>query len=375
MKYNLILKHIEDLIQIKKYPLVEEVLIEPIELSRFGNKNLQECQILAQHAKNNQLKTVLVWDQFIHQKNLNNSLQWIHLINWKFWDEIRVLDLGILNYLYQHTQKPIQLIAEYNHHNLEALLKFEDHFKDRLSRLILSLEISKNYLQTIIQKTKSSIEIQGVGRILMFQSPRKMLNFSLNHVSENAMIESKLSGNRSFPVFENSNGFFMFHHKDIYILDKISELESIHLDWLRLDNHFNKTNEILSLLDTNQSHAEKKSRWPRPVFKGFYKLNQTQKSFFKFHNPYLTDRDQTMIGEVIQTQKDQSIIIELIRPISRHIPLLIVTPEGHTIEHTSNEMRDIFSNPIQSANADTLIRLPWRKRVAHHALVYQNIKK
>lgn len=367
MKFNTFIKSKEDIDKILTSP-ISEVLIEPKELARLGSIDINECMDLCQYAKKHNMRTVLVWDILMTEDIMLKKISHIQQIDLNRFDAVRILDLGAGYWLknnYPHI--PIHIMAE-NQHNIWALQKLYHSLSTQIERLVLSLEIPAKKLKKIIQSLPCETEIQGLGRILLYHTPRKLYQTVLNVSYKEAIISSEYSANKNFPTFENQHGFFMFHSKDNYLLDKTTQLQEMQLSWLRLESRFEGIDQIIQQLISNLDKKTKKDLWPRPTFLGFYNANKTDSYFKKFHNPYLISRDELVIGEIIQSLPSKHLILEQIRPfIDKHITF--ITPEGKVIHEKVNNIALLSSS--KNNNLFKLVRLPWKKGVSIHSLVFQ----
>src|SRR5690606_27249455 len=123
---------------------------------------------------------------------------------------IRALDPGIMQFLFEATDKPLHFVADTGNHNLIGLKRWESYFDNRLERLVLSIELSRESLKTIIPSLKTPCELLVLGRILLFHSPRALLAPLAGPVADPAWLEavgaSEESPHKGFPLIENKQG-------------------------------------------------------------------------------------------------------------------------------------------------------------------------
>ena len=122
-------------------------------------------------------------------------------------------------------------------------------------------------------------EILAAGRILLFYTPRKLLgNYESSKNSFDFMEKILVPSDqpqRQFRTLENQHGTFMYHHKDLFLLDFIPELQNINLKVLRLDfrhmeiksDWIKKIDRLLESFD-KQTVRSIKSKWPSKITRG-----------------------------------------------------------------------------------------------------------
>ena len=265
-------------------------------------------------------------------------------------DSIRVQDTGVLEYILETTALPIQLIAETGNHNLRGLLKWEEYIGERLERLILSSEINQEKLNEMKQKLKTPLEILALGRILLFYTPRKLLNHLLpetddpkqkaNHSDDfiEALGESEESPHKGFPLIENRHGTFMFHIKDLFLLDKKNELTSIGMDYLRIDLRFEEDNSLLGTIKNffvdDDKPEQIKAKYGPNIIRGYFQVNKSDVIFKKLKNYRIQRKDDLYIGEIVEICKSDYMAIELRTEKRLEVDQLVtlITPEGKKVE-------------------------------------------
>src|SRR5690606_4501254 len=109
----------------------------------------------------------------------------------------------------------------------------------RLTRLVLSIELSKESLKNIVPALKTPCELLVLGRILLFHSPRALLAPLAGPVADPAWLEavgaSEESPHKGFPLLENKHGTFMFLPKDFCLAEQLPELKELGLEYMRFD--------------------------------------------------------------------------------------------------------------------------------------------
>jgi len=275
-------------------PYVKEVLLEPELTSQLGRLEREKAESLAKEAARLGLRPVLVWDILMPENVFQHLCRQLQ----RQWDlglyaAIRVQDLGAAQFLFDALPDTrLQLIVENNNHNLEALLGWCERFGERLDKLILSLQLPEEKLVRYCRELPVSCEILAAGRILIFYSPRKLLSLAMaqqTRCDENLCLEalcsSVESGDRLFPVIQNRHGTFMFLDQDQFILDRLSRLEEVGFDSIRIDlREFSRPGraaegiEIFSAALTGAALGLRE-KWPRPTGAPFFRANQSAAQF------------------------------------------------------------------------------------------------
>jgi putative protease len=119
-----------------------EVILGMREFSRFGKLDEKSFPKLAADATRLGMRVIFEWDilmtEDVFRKCVDSIGPWLELS-----DVIRVQDPGAYHWALHHTNLPVQFIAESGNHNLEALLGWCEAGKNRLERIVLSIELSR----------------------------------------------------------------------------------------------------------------------------------------------------------------------------------------------------------------------------------------
>jgi U32 family peptidase len=359
MKLTTYANHLHDLNLIKDLKL-GEVILGHRSFSRFGLLDDDHFLKLAARAKELGLRVLFEWDILMTEDILLKLSQEIH----KFLpsiDVIRVQDPGALNWVMNQTQMPVQFIAENGNHNLKALQTWVSFIGKRLDRLVLSIELTREHLKSYLSSLNTPCEILGLGRILLFYTPRSLLTplrtaDNNEHAFVSAQGESEESPHKGFPIIENKHGTFMFHIKDFSLLEFANELREFGLHTMRLDFRWTDLNlikEVFSLINEFQSHSYEvfKENYPQELMKGFYLVNKTDVLFPKLKNSRLQKREGNFLGEVIEVEKSEYLAIHVKnkRGLHKDDVLKIIHPQGKEFEVKIYSLKDINKEDILSA--------------------------
>jgi len=296
MQFNTYLENFSVLEQIQQTS-IREVILEHKSLSRMGKQSTKSLISLLDAALSCGLSPVLQWDILITEQTFQHCLTLLNRLPLAKFHAIRVQDLGAAEWIRQeHPELPLQLIVESGNHNITGLQRWVEYFGPQLQRLVLSTELPKSVLLEYSKTLTVPCEILAVGRILLFYTPRKLLSSQNFLTNSPDFLEKKLVAGdqpqRQFPTVENQHGTFMFHHRDLFLLDYLPELQSTSLSVLRLDlrhldlsaNWLIKMTELLESFDKEKCTALK-SAWPTKITHGFFRANRTDLAIERIKNP------------------------------------------------------------------------------------------
>lgn len=363
MKLTSYAKNLHDLNILKDQGL-DEVILEPKSLSRFGKLSKDEFVTLATRAKELGLRVLLEWDvlmtEDVFQVKVKEAEELLPLV-----DAVRVQDPGALMWVATKTSKPLQFIAENGNHNLSALQGWLELAEGKLERLILSIELSKTTIQEYVQKLNVPCELLGLGRILLFYTPRPLLSALVpEKLSVNgelaALGESEESPHKGFPLVENAHGTFMFHIKEFCLIEYAHELREMGLAYFRIDQRWDNQlfTEIAGLVkhfDQSQFEAFKE-QYTQDMMRGFYLVNKTDVLFPKLKNSRLQKREGDYIGEVLEAEKSSHLAIMVKNPkgLKKTDLLKILHPKGEVFESKIYSLRNLALEEVDAVPAGNL---------------------
>ena len=349
MKFITYACSLHDLAQIKDINHTEVIINHP-DLSRICfHKNSLE---LMNEAKKLGLRVILEFDILMTEGQFDSTMDIFHSIPNDLYDVIRVQDVGVLEYILDKSSKPIQFIAETGNRNLLGLKKWVSYIGQRLDRLVLSIELSSKTILEYRKELGCPLELLCLGRILLFYTPRNLLSPLKSNeqiVSSDfikALGESEESPHKGFPLVENRHGTFMFHIKDLFLLDKIEDLKQLDLDFLRIDiRHldFDRYRKYFSNPIADDFN-ELKSEYEVDKTRGYFHINKSDVLFKKLKNYRIQRKDESYIGEVVEIVKSDYMAIQLKSNLDLNLgqKLKFITPEGkeqscfvHTLKNSS----------------------------------------
>jgi putative protease len=351
---------------------VTEVILGMREHSRFGRLDAENFLKLAADATRLGMRVIFDWDILMteetFQKTVNEFPVYLELA-----DAVRVQDPGAFHWAIKNTALPIHFIAESGNHNLEALKGWSDAAGDRMERIVLSIELSRDSIKEYCEKLPVPCELLGLGRILLFYSPRSLLSplnpekIDVNEDIE-ALGESEESPHKGFPVLENRHGTFMFHIKEFCLIDYASDLEKLGLSWLRIDQRFNERNftpEAVKVVRREAMFENFKSEYPQDLMRGFYHVNKSDVLFPKLKNMRLQNRQGDYLGEVLEAEKGSHLAVLVKNPRGLKIgdKIQIIHPKGEVFEGEVRSLRNVNLEEVKEISQDDLALIPYMNGV------------
>lgn len=337
---------------------LSEVILSHQDFARFGKLKDEEFLELARRSRELGLKVIFEWDILMTE---NNFAQLTKKIT-PFFDSIdslRVQDPGALEWALKNTEFPLQFVAENGNHNLVGLEAWANHAGKRMERIILSIELPKASITEYVAKLPVPCELLGLGRILLFYTPRQLLSpLAEDRLTYNEEIsavgESEESPHKGFPIVENRHGTFMFHIKDFCLLDFAHELKLLGLAYLRADLRWSDFSLLKTVKEITDRFDETifeqfKTTYPQDLMRGFYHVNKTDVLFPKLKNHRLQKREGDYIGEVLEAEKGSHLAIQVknVRGLKKTDKLKIIHPKGEEFEVAIYSLRNLGLEEVE----------------------------
>ena len=333
---------------------IKEVILSPSLLSRLGSSSMEQIKKLSTQCLSRPFRCVLLWDTLPDESQLKEHISFFNRLPLKNFHAIRVLDSGVFHFLKKnHPSQKIQLILE-NVHNLPSLMGWCELGGDQLERIILSPQLDKKTLTHFVNNLPLPVELMGLGRLLLYHSPRKLL--SGDFASENSIIQLKADNmeghHKGFDVLQNPQGTFMFHPKDYNLLEYLDEIDQIGVDWLRLDATHTKPGflpalgKLMNCFDRKKA-CELKKQYTSPSIHGFYGANRSDSLFKKLKK---FRPSPSSLGEIIAVKKNSYLGIMLKNKKSINIGdrLLFKTPDGKEKTAIVSQLRNLLWKQVSS---------------------------
>jgi len=383
MKFNSFVTSSADIRACAAAPNLEEVLIEPRELSREGRLSFEEAENLAREAREHNLKPVLVWDILMTQNEFKAKCARMSAIDTTLFTSIRTQCPGAALWVRENLpEKGLQIILENSNHNLPGLKRWVAHLAPQ--RLVLSTQIPEERLIECCRELQTECEILGAGKILLFYSNRGLLAANFNDsdaTTDNRWIyadsSSEESASRPFPTVENSHGTFMYLNKDHFILDQLEKLDAGGIHTVRIDlrdlqgcEHAAQGIVELCQMTLNRDSSALSAAWSRPTAAPFFKRNRTDKQLTRMKPLTRLLRDSRCLAEVVSVERGEEIGLFTLRDFpTDQGTFTFVAPDGREVPVEIESFADFSGAPLSGCAAHRLVRCRWVKGISAGALL------
>ncbi len=387
MNVSTFVTSLDDIMRCAEIPQLHEVLLEPAILAREGRLSKEQVYELADAARTQGLRPVLVWDILLPERVWGELSSVLEAWDWSLFDAVRVNDIGAAQWLMTfHPKLPLQLNVETGNHNKGALLGWCEIFSPSLERLILSIELPEDKLMEYCRELPVPCELLGAGRILLFYSPRSLLAQHLSPEGSGAskgeaprweaVSASENSNFKPMPVVETMHGTFLFLDKDQFILDRLSSLLKAGLFMVRLDlRHLSHGSDSAQNVDTIvectlSNPAMLRKEWPRPTRAPFFRTNNTTGQFSRMKASHHAYRDVHTLAEILFSEKRQYMVVVALRPFKTSEVRAMMLPSGE--EFLLPEplvFQTLDGAPCESAATEQILVVAWTKKACSGAFL------
>ena len=385
MKFTTFVTSKEDILACAAAPNLEEVLIEPRELSREGRLSCEEAEELAKEAAQHGLKPTLVWDILMTETEFANRSKLVAGMNLDLFSAIRTQDPGAAMWVREHAPgKALQFVVENSNHNMPGLTRWVAELRPQ--RMILSTQLPEDKLIACCKQLNTECEVLGAGKILLFYSKRHLLqaNFRNDEDANDAHwiyadSSSEESASRPFPTIENEHGTFMYLNKDHFILDSLARLDEAGMHTIRIDlrdlqagEHAAKGIDTLCAM-TLAGDAGLDTVWTRPTSAPFFKRNKTDKQFARMKPQTRLLRDAKCVAEVVSVERGELLGLLTLREFdTKDASFKFVAHDGSELPAELETFSDITGNPLASCAAHQVVRCQWVKGVKAGAILVRD---
>ncbi len=366
------------------------------EVSRFFNFTKEECLDFARELKKRDYTVMLQWDILMTEEVFGSVFYGLKAQGLfdhshsgsEIFDGLRVQDPGLLYALKEiDYQGELHFIAENGNHNLRGLKSWHRVWPQKIKRIVVSPQLPaktiREYAEVLGEELNLELEVLGLGPILLFYTPRKLVSPLYGGENDNYFVQgtSEESPHKGFPIIENAHGTFMLNTKDQFIFDELAstqrELAKVaHLHW-RLDpicglGKQNFVELLLLLANGSSTFDEVKEAYGRSVTKGFFRVNKTDVLFKKLKNHRLQERDDSFVGEVVDVKKKKHIgvWIKSKSGLKTGDTLKLLSPEGREKVVIIERMTNGESTPISKATKGQIAFIPPVGGISVKTMVY-----
>ena len=374
MKPVYYLKSLEELNELKchieKNSFMADVIVSPKDLSRLGELTIDETNILASFLFSRGVSVFLEWDILMTQENFSHCEEILAKIDLSKFSAVRVQDIGAYHYLLKKLSCNIQLILESGNHNLVAIQKWEEMGQGRLTRIILGLELPKDILNRYTQSLNTPCEIQALGKILLFYSPRSLLSKPLAIKGEQikTFASSEETPHKGFFVVENKHGTFMFLPKDQFLLDVFDDLKNTGVQYIRLDHRFLEgevsLTSVIELYNANDIEKWKdfKDNYSNKFIRGYFNVNRSDAIFPKLKNSRMIKKPNSYLGKIVDVKKEQYLALSVAKNASGAIKvgdlIQISSPDGKAKKIEVKSIKNMGLEKIEQVTDENIVLIP-----------------
>ena len=333
---------------------VKEVLVGIKDFSRLGRLSLPEGLKVAKTAREWGMRAILQWDLLMTETLFQHKITSLSFLKEDDFHALRVQDPGALHWALENTQLPLHWNVETGNHNLRSLEKWANFIGKRLERLVLSPQIPQQHLKKYAQRLPCSLELLGLGPILLLYTPRHLLEkFGDARMKEvNVLASSEESAHKNFQVRSNSHGTFLFHQKHYWLLEHVRDLSRMGITHLRLEGQGLtpplRKMALQLMKKSDPALLEKlQATYPTPLIRGFFHRNKSEGLFSKLKNEGLEKWRKQAIGEVIGVEKGHFLGVQLREGKSLKVghQYEFKTPEGKTLPLTLRTLKNPDLSP------------------------------
>ena len=353
---------------------IREVIVEHGLLSQLGGLPTYDLIDLTRQLKQQKFSVFLQWDRIMTEPEFQECLPILETLRPLPFDAIRVQDTGAAEWVRTHrTDAALHLIAESGHHNLASLGQLAEHFCPQ--RIAVSPELSSTQIRECASKVKAPLEALGLGPLLLYHTPRKLLPSGHSKATTQSLRNPEHLQNN--PVIESQYGSFLFDRRDLFLLDRLDQLEALGVSNIRIDLRLKRDFSIIEKIDAAahdpdlSKREQLKKSWPQPTTHGFFRANRTDHAFRYLNNPHLRLTGSQPVGTVLETNRTSGIVIMVHAPLREGEFLSCVTPQGQMIPLTTTPLVDLEQAPLRVALPGGLCRLPPAKHVTPQAQVFR----
>mgnify|MGYP002856179745 CR=1 FL=1 len=355
---------------------IKDVILEPRELARMGRLKKEDLISLAKKSLSEGLRPLLQWDILMTEDGFKKAAAFFKALPKNLFYAVRVQDPGAVEYIRTHfPDLNIHLILETGHHNWISIKEWIDYLGPCLKRIVLSLELSQNVLKDYLNKIPCETELLGIGRILLFYTPRNLLspNFEMPEEFFEVKGKSEETPHKDFPIVENRHGTFMYHPKGHDLLSQKEQLSEMGLDFLRLDFRTEDQEKIVESIDLSNLSSIKEL-YSQKFINGFWKANKSDVLFKKLKNHRIQRKDENYLGEVVEVVKKKHVAILLKNPklsVFLKNDIEFRTPEGKVKDLNLSSLKNALLEEIPEGKSGQVVFVPHVGSLSVRTAVYK----
>lgn len=364
MEYTLSLRDI-NFLEACRASKVREILLHTAEFSKTGEIEVAQISQCFEALKAHKKRVVFVWDLLCKDSQIDNlGSQLGPLVDQV--EAVRFLDPGVGNYLVsKYPGIRLQYSLEKGTHNIKGVLAWANYFSSNLDRIILSNQIPLSQVKKICGSNIVNIELSGIGRLEILNSPRPLIQTHLPGLTGQKIVAaSEDRPHQLSPLIENTHGTLMYYGKDLFVLDMLEEIEASGVNYLGLDFF-----EEIGLKNFNRLYPERgwisklKIAWPKNTTRGFLRTNKTHVPLKRLTNRYLQKEQENKLGVVLESVKKVHLLVELRQSIELPRVINFYTPEGKVVGYEVRWAKDLKGDELRGTLDRGYYLFPWVKYI------------
>lgn len=353
---------------------LKTVIVAPAASSRLGRLSLARVEGLAKLATSLGLNVQVQVDILANPNTCRAVLDSLTDANLDYVTSFRVRDVGLAKQIAAHFSKPVWLILEVGHHNAAAIQGWQSLFGPSLEGVVLSHELPRDHLATLIQSLTISTEILGFGPIELLYTPRHLLEhvFDKNE-SQDAIAKSPEMNQRPLPVLGRDHGTVLLNAKDLFLLDHADWFQDQGLAQLRVDRQthtgIQAALQMQRALNGDEIPLDSlRDLGDRPTLPGFFNANRTDAMFEKIGGSAWRKRNPNWVGDLVGIDDGRAAWLHVVREI----------PEGASLRFVGRNASCLLDKPrftnsdghVFQAATPGVWRIPFTKGMTESMLVF-----
>lgn len=353
----------------------------------FSLSQIEEGVIFA-HQRN--AKVYVVLNSFFHDKDFDGLLDFITYLDSVNVDAVIVSDPGVIQFISQNTKLEIHLSTQSSCLNVEAA-KFWKQLG--VTRIVLGREVTISEAKKIKEEADIEIEMFVHGSMCMAYSGNCVIsNYTQGRDSNrggcahSCRFEYKIEDSK----FEFSKNSFFMSSKDLEGIRLLQNFIDAGIDSLKVEGRMKSylyagtISKVYSeALNYYKEHGNFLSddliRWESELNKVTHRAYTEASLVEKADDSSIYNdreheiKDYQAIGQVIQSVKDEFILLEVRSAFNQFDELEILPFSGNSINVKCDSIKNLINEEITRTKPGTIVKLPYVARIEANNIVRQRI--
>jgi putative protease len=355
----------------------------------FTNEELLEGVEFA-HARDSLVYVVL--NGFLHDQDLEELVEFIKFIEKAGVDAVIVSDLGVISTVREHTNLEVHLSTQASCLNTYSAKLWK---KMGVTRIVLGREVSIQEAAKIKKEADIEIEMFIHGSMCMaFSGNCVISNFTQGRDSNRGGCAHSCRFEYSLDFdgmdFEKKNSYFM-SSKDLNGLKVLEEFIKAGIDSVKVEGRMKShlyagtmskvyAQALKYYKENGHFLSEKLIEWEQELKKVTHRtyapsnlVEKAGKDTIFDEREHDSDSQYVMVGRVLDSIKDDSIVIEVRNAFNEGETLEILPFEGSTKEVVLSSMRLLSNESIIRSNPTTIVKIPYVEGCEYNNLVRKRV--